>query len=95
MLGCRFYPRGCSLAGKPLTETEISNLLSVENGFQETQNVADYLTNENNNTYIGAKVSRLTSVGDHVAFMSSVGLDTAVDSNLSVAAMSAFQLRSQ
>ena len=86
-----FTREGVHLAGKPLTETEISNLLSVENGFsRDAEYVADYLTNENNNTYIGAKVSRLTSDGDHVAFMSSVGLDTAVDSNLSVAAMASF-----
>ena len=88
-----FSREGIHLAGKPLTQSEITNFLTVENGFSRSADyVADYLTSANNTSYIGSSISRLTSDGDHTASMSSLGLDTSVDSNLNSDTMANFPI---
>ena len=86
-----FTREGVHLAGKALSQEQISKYLSVENGFsQDARYVADYLTTRPDNQYIGASVSRLTADGNHVASISSIGTATSVNSNLSVGATAAF-----
>ena len=86
-----FTREGVQLAGRPLSQSEIASYVSYENGFsREAQYRADYLTNVTSDTYIGASVVRKTTEGNHSASISSLGLASAVNSNLSVAAMAGF-----
>ena len=86
-----FTREGVQLAGRPLSEAEITSYISFENGFSRNAEYrSDYLSNDLSDTYIGASVSRKTTDGNHLASISSLGLASSADSNLSVAAMAGF-----
>ena len=86
-----FTREGVQLAGRPLSEAEITSYISFENGFSRNAEYrSDYLSNDLSDTYIGASVSRKTADGNHLASISSLGLASSADSNLSVAAMAGF-----
>ena len=86
-----FTREGVQLAGRPLSEAEITSYISFENGFSRNAEYrSDYLSNDLSDTYIGASVSRKTADGNHLASLSSLGLASSADSNLSVAAMAGF-----
>jgi flagellar hook-associated protein 1 FlgK len=79
------------LAGRPLSQAEITSYISSENGFSRNAEYrSDYLSNDLSDTYIGASVVRKTTDGNHLASISSLGLASSVNSNLSVAAMAGF-----
>ena len=86
-----FTREGVQLAGRPLSQAEITSYVSFENGFyRDAEYRADYLTNVKSDTYIGASVVRKTTEGNHSASISSLGVASSVNSNLSVAAMASF-----
>ncbi len=86
-----FTREGVQLAGRPLSQAEITSYISFENGFsRDAEYRSDFLTNDLSDTYIGASVVRKTTEGNHLASISSLGLASAVNSNLSVAAMAGF-----
>ena len=86
-----FTREGVQLAGRPLSEAEITSYISFENGFSRNAEYrSDYLSNDLSDTYIGASVSRKTIDGNHLASISSLGLASSADANLSVAAMAGF-----
>ena len=86
-----FTREGVQLAGRPLSQAEITSYVSFENGFyRDAEYRADYLTNAKSDTYIGASVVRKTTEGNHSASISSLGVASSVNSNLSVAAMASF-----
>ena len=86
-----FTREGVQLAGRPLTQAEITSYISFENGFSRNAEYrSDFLTNDLSDTYIGASVVRKTTEGNHLASISSLGLASSVNSNLSVAAMAGF-----
>ena len=86
-----FTREGVQLAGRPLSEAEITSYISFENGFSRNAEYrSDYLSNDLSDTYIGASISRKTTDGNHLASISSLGLASSADSNLSVAAMAGF-----
>ena len=86
-----FTREGVQLAGRPLSQSEITSYVSFENGFSRNAEYrSDYLSNDLSDTYIGASVVRKTTDGNHLASISSLGLASSVDSNLSVAAMADF-----
>lgn len=86
-----FTREGVHLAGKPLTQAEIASIVSETNGFYSSAEYkADYLATASDDTYIGASIQRLTTDGNFVTSISSLGLDTAVNSNLSVGATAAY-----
>ena len=84
-----FTREGVQLAGRPLSQSEITSYISFENGFsRDAEYRSDFLTNDLSDTYIGASVVRKTTEGNHLASISSLGLASSVNSNLSVAANS-------
>ena len=86
-----FTREGVQLAGRPLSQEEITSYVSFENGFSRNAEYrSNYLTNDLSDTYIGASVVRKTTEGNHRASISSLGLASSVNSNLSVAAMAGF-----
>ena len=86
-----FTREGVQLAGRPLSQAEITSYISFENGFSRNAEYrSDFLTNDLSDTYIGASVVRKTTEGNHLASISSLGLASSVNSNLSVAAMAGF-----
>lgn len=86
-----FTREGVQLAGRPLSQAEITSYISYENGFSRNAEYrSDYLSNDLSDTYIGASVVRKTTDGNHLASISSLGLASSVNSNLSVAAMAGF-----
>ena len=86
-----FTREGVQLAGRPLSQSEITSYISFENGFSRNAEYrSDFLTNDLSDTYIGASVVRKTTEGNHLASISSLGLASSVNSNLSVAAMAGF-----
>ena len=86
-----FTREGVQLAGRPLSQSEITSYISFENGFSRNAEYrSDFLTNDLSDSYIGASVVRKTTEGNHLASISSLGLASSVNSNLSVAAMAGF-----
>ena len=86
-----FTREGVQLAGRPLSQAEITSYISFENGFSRNAEYrSDFLTNDLSDSYIGASVVRKTTEGNHLASISSLGLASSVNSNLSVAAMAGF-----
>ena len=86
-----FTREGVHLAGKPLTQTEISSILSVSNGFYSSADYsADYLATNFDDKYIGASIQRLTTDGNFFTSISGLGSDTTDNSNLSVGATAAY-----
>ena len=86
-----FTREGVQLAGQPLTQTEQASILSEANGFYAgAEYSANYLATNSDDKYIGAAVQRLTTDGNFVTSISGLGLDTAVNSNLSVGANAAY-----
>ena len=86
-----FTIEGVQLAGRPLSQSEITSYISFENGFSRNAEYrSGFLTNDLSDTYIGASVVRKTTEGNHLASISSLGLASSVNSNLSVAAMAGF-----
>ena len=86
-----FTREGVQLAGRPLGQAEITSYISFENGFSRNAEYrSDFLTNDLSDSYIGASVVRKTTEGNHLASISSLGLASSVNSNLSVAAMAGF-----
>jgi flagellar hook-associated protein 1 FlgK len=86
-----FTREGVQLAGRPLSQAEITSYISFENGFSRNAEYrSDYLTNDLSDTYIGASIVRKTTEGNHLASISSLGVSSTVDSNLDVAAMADF-----
>ena len=74
---------GVHLAGTPLSQTQIQSLVSTANGFSAGANYnAQHLANEDVSSYAGAKITRLTTSGSHVASISSLAKSNIVDSNL-------------
>ena len=70
---------------------KVAEILSETNGFHNNaQYNAEYLTIDANDNYIGASIQRLTTDGNFYTSISSLGLDTAVNSNLNVGATNAF-----
>ena len=59
-----FTREGVQLAGRPLSEAEITSYISFENGFSRNAEYrSDYLSNNLSDTYIGASVSRVVKYG--------------------------------
>ena len=86
-----FTREGVHLAGTALSQAQISDLLTNENGFStDARYVADYLSTDINDTYIGSSISRLTTEGNFVASISSLGLKTDLNSNFNVDVMASF-----
>ena len=86
-----FTREGVQLAGRPLSQAEIASYISYENGFSRNAEYrSDFLTNDLSDMYIGSSVVRKTTEGNHLASISSLGLASSVNSNLSVAAMAGF-----
>ena len=60
-----FTREGVQLAGRPLSEAEITSYISFENGFSRNAEYrSDYLSNNLSDTYIGASVTRKTTDGN-------------------------------
>ena len=57
---------------------------------QMLQYNANYLATDIGDTYIGASIERLTTTGNFVSSISSLGTDTAINSNLTVGATAAY-----
>ena len=86
-----FTKEGVHIAGKPLTQLEAASIITQANGFYSSaQYNADYLATDIGDTYIGASIERLTTTGNFVSSISSLGTDTAINSNLTVGATAAY-----
>ncbi|MFL2794743.1 MAG: flagellar hook-associated protein FlgK [Paracoccaceae bacterium] len=86
-----FTREGVQLAGKPLTQVEAASIIAETNGFYSSAEYnASYLATNSDDKYIGADIQRLTTDGNFVTSISGLGLDTAVNSNLSVGANAAY-----
>ena len=86
-----FTKEGVHIAGKPLTQLEAASIITQANGFYSSaQYNANYLATDIGDTYIGASIERLTTTGNFVSSISSLGTDTAINSNLTVGATAAF-----
>ena len=86
-----FTKEGVHIAGKPLTQLEAASIITQANGFYSSaQYNANYLATDIGDTYIGASVERLTTTGNFVSSISSLGTDTAINSNLTVGATAAY-----
>jgi len=82
-----FTKEGVHIAGKPLTQLEAASIITQANGFYSSaQYNANYLATDIGDTYIGASIERLTTTGNFVSSISSLGTDTAINSNLTVGA---------
>ena len=86
-----FTKEGVHIAGKPLTQLEAASIITQANGFYSSaQYNANYLATDIGDTYIGASIERLTTTGNFVSSISSLGTDTAINSNLTVGATAAY-----
>ena len=86
-----FTKEGVHIAGKPLTQLEAASIITQANGFYSSaQYDANYLATDIGDTYIGASIERLTTTGNFVSSISSLGTDTAINSNLTVGATAAY-----
>ena len=86
-----FTKEGVHIAGKPLTQLEAASIITQANGFYSSaQYNANYLAKDIGDTYIGASIERLTTTGNFVSSISSLGTDTAINSNLTVGATAAY-----
>ena len=86
-----FTKDGVHIAGKPLTQLEAASIITQANGFYSSaQYNANYLATDIGDTYIGASIERLTTTGNFVSSISSLGTDTAINSNLTVGATAAY-----
>ncbi|MEL0034536.1 MAG: hypothetical protein VW712_16315, partial [Paracoccaceae bacterium] len=78
-----FTKEGVHLAGTPLSQTQIQSFVSAANGFSAGASYnAQHLANEDVSSYAGAKITRLTTSGSHVAAISSLAKSNTLDSNL-------------
>ena len=86
-----FTKEGVHIAGKPLTQLEAASIITQANGFYSSaQYNANYLATDIGDTYIGASIERLTTTGNFVSSISSLGTDTAINSNLTVGATAGY-----
>ena len=86
-----FTREGVHIAGRPLSQAEINSYVTYENGFsRDAEYRSEHLTNKISDTYAGASISRKTTDGNHFLTISSLGTESSVNSNLSVAAMAGF-----
>ena len=69
-----FTREGVQLTGTPLTDNQISNFITEANGFNSgAQYNAQHLAVTSNSSYIGGSISRITTAGNYVASISSLG----------------------
>jgi flagellar hook-associated protein 1 FlgK len=80
-----FTREGVQLTGTPLTDNQISNLITEANGFNSgAQYNAQHLAVTSNSSYIGGSISRITTAGNYVASISSLGSSVSTNSNMTV-----------
>ena len=83
-----FTKEGVHLLGTAFDQGQIDNLISADNGFSvDAKYSASYLAADENSSYLGAKLERLTTEGNHTALISSLAKSSEADSNLDVGNM--------
>ena len=86
-----FTREGVQVSGKVLSQIEVQNLLTAENGFSsEAVYRANYLPTLSNEGYAGASVTRKTTEGLDIVSMSGAGFNNGINNNASVYANAAF-----
>ena len=86
-----FTREGVQVSGKVLSQAEVENLLTTENGFSsEAVYRANHLPTLSNEGYAGASVTRKTTEGLDVVSMSGAGFDNGVNNNAFVYAAASF-----
>ena len=84
-----FTKEGVQIAGTPLSDAQISNLISEENGFsREAKYTASNLVASEATQYISADVNRITTDGYHVVNITGLAKSNLTDSNFTVDEMS-------
>ena len=74
-----FTREGRQIAGTPLSQTDVVDFLTVENGFVEgAEYRADYLNAVNGQGYLGIDVQRSSSSGDFQRLMNGAGFSPTV-----------------
>ena len=83
-----FTREGVQIAGKPLSDSQVFDVITEENGFNSgAEYTAEHLALTNHSSYLGASVSRVTTTGNYVARMSSLGRNLIQASNFTVGDM--------
>lgn len=78
-----FTREGVQLAGKPLTNEQAAQLVRPENGFSwDATYTAEHLSIGERNTYLGAEITRKTTLGNYVASISALGVESSANPNL-------------
>ena len=86
-----FTREGVQISGKVLSQDEVTNLITTENGFsREAKYTANYLPTLSNKGFSGASVTRKTTEGLDIISLSGAGLDNGVNNNVTVYASGAF-----
>ena len=80
-----FTREGVQLTGTPLSDDQISDLINVSNGFNTGAVYnAQHLAVTADSNYLGGFVSRITTSGNYVASISSLGSSVSTNSNMTV-----------
>ena len=86
-----FTREGIQISGKILSSEEVTNLITIENGFTTEANyIARYLPTESSQGFAGAAVDRKTTDGLDIVTLSGAGLDDGIDNNISIYAANTF-----
>ena len=90
-----FTREGIQISGKTLSQNEVANYLTQENGFSsEAIYRANYLPTASNDGFSGANVTRKTTEGLDVISLSGAGFPDSANNNVSVYASNAFPTKS-
>jgi len=74
---------GVQISGRPLTQEQIANFMTVENGFSaDAKYTAAYIDVEGDTSYMGAHVSRKTTTGNFILSLTALGELATENSNL-------------
>ena len=86
-----FTREGVQISGKILSQDEVKNLITTENGFSsEAKYTANYLPTLSNKGFSGADVTRKTTEGLDIISLSGAGLNDNNNNNVTVYAAGAF-----